>query len=86
MPAMAALVHGSVTVNDEGVATFVPPNPADGIAGIIYTAEIAAIDEYTTENGNEVPANADRVATLKWFAKRSNLIAEGLVTYLNANL
>lgn len=84
--AMAALVSGSVVVNDEGVATFTPPDPAGGIAGILYTAELAASDDFTVANGGEVPADADRVKLLQWYATRSTYVAAGLVTYLNANL
>lgn len=85
MGAMAALVSGSVTVNDDGVPTFVP-SASGGIAGILYTAELAASDAFTIANGGDVPADADRVKLLQWYATRSTYVAAGLVIYLNANL
>jgi len=83
---MAALVAGSVAVADDGAVTFTPADPADSVAGAIFTAELEAGDEYTVDNGGEVPANADRVALLRWSAKRSTKVAGKLVAYLNANL
>lgn len=83
---MASLVAGMVSVSDEGVVSFTPSDPADSIAGAIFTAEIEASDEYTSENGGTVPANADRVSTLRWYAKRSNKVALKLAAYFNANL
>lgn len=83
---MAALVAGEVTVSDAGVVSYDPAGAENSVAGAIYSAEIAASDAYTVANGGEVPADADRVPLLRWYAARSTAVAANLVAYLNANL
>lgn len=83
---MAALVAGSVSVDDAGVASFTPAGPNGSVAEAVYLSEIEATDEYTVANGGVVPADADRVSLLRWYALRSTKVAARLTAYLNANL
>ena len=83
---MASLVAGVVSVDDDGVVSFVPPGATNSIAGAIYTGEIEALDEYTTEQGGTVLPDNERVAALRYYAKRTNKTSARLATYLNANL
>jgi len=77
-----ALVAGSVTIADDGTATYVPAT----VAGCVYEAEIEASDEYTVANGGSVVPDAERVPLLRWYALRSTKIAEKLTPYINANI
>ncbi len=76
------LIAGTVTIADDGVATY----DIDTLSGRIYEAEIEAADEYTEANGGTVPPDAERVALLRWYALRSTKIAAKVAPYINNNI
>lgn len=79
---MASLVAGTVSVNDDGVASFTPPDPADSYAGASYVGSLAAIDAFIVANGGEVPPAAERVKLLQWLATDATERAAPIVAYL----
>lgn len=83
---MAAIVPGSVTVSDAGVATFTPPGAGNSLAGAKYTAAIETNDAFTADNGGTVPPDAERVPTLRYYALLATNEAIRESAYLNAVL
>lgn len=83
---MAAIVPGTVTVSDLGVATFSPSDPTASLAGAKYTAAVETNDAFTVANGGVVPPDAERVPTLRYYALLATNEAAREAAYLNAVL
>lgn len=83
---MATLDAGTVTIADDGTASFTPADPADSIAGALYLGAVEGGDAFSALKGVAPPADKDRVDVLRYFALVANAQAARLTAYLNAAL